>query len=992
MTDEIGNNGLDKTRSFSVITHGMAVAHYRIEKKIGAGGMGEVFLAEDTRLNRKVALKFLPAEFTTDPDVKARFTREAQAAAAFNHPNVITVYEVAEFQNRLFLAMEYVEGDSLKDLIAEKELRVSEIVDFAMQICQGLAKAHQVGIVHRDIKPQNILIDRDGRVRIVDFGLAKLKGDMKLTQIGSTLGTVSYMSPEQAQGEEVDRRSDIFSLGVMLYEMITGRLPFQGEHQAAILNSILNEQPQLPSRYNNRISQELERIVFKALAKDRNERYQHVDDFLADLRREQKISEHLRSSQLSGAALATKPKRNLLRFLLPASVVFLLLLLLLILKPFQVEITPEKMALAEERSLAVMYFENLADPADENRLGQMITSLLITDLSESQYFMRVVSRQRLYDILKLLGKEDLKKIDKTVASEVAKKAEVRWILTGDILQIEPNIVLTSDISDPVTGEILATWRVNGEKGEDIFSVIDKLTAQIKADLSLPSVTKKGLEKSVADVTTHSPEAYRYYLEGLDNYNKAYFADAARSYEKALEYDSTFAMAYFRLALIKQGEERRKNVTKAMQYSDNVSKKEKLYIRILEAGTSGNTKDYSEGLQKMTEYFPDDKEIFQWLASYYYGMKQNDLAITYFNRALEIDPVDKMVLNMLAYAYNQVGDFDKSIWAINKYISVAPDEANPYDTRGDLYAWSGRVEQAMDSYRKAIEKKPNFFASWRKLGHMHLFKREYAEAESCYKELTTSEQKDIRSEGRACLAYIPAYQGKFKEANRILDEGLAADRMEQAEGEPKIRKHSLKGLVYLEEKRGDLARQEIEKAIEISRKAFPESKILGRQHYVYALAASGELEKARQVAQTLRNDIGKEEEGNIYYFWYAEGCIDFFKGDFEKSIVNFEKASEHIDQLYAHFMLARAYQESNQLDKAVSQLEGVLSQYNESRAVSGIWAVKAHYLLGLAYERSGWNSKAAEQFDEFLKIWKNADPGIPEIKDAKERLARLKSRA
>ncbi|TFH49428.1 MAG: tetratricopeptide repeat protein, partial [Methanothrix sp.] len=560
------------------------------------------------------------------------------------------------------------------------------------------------------------------------------------------------------------------------------------------------------------------------------------------------------------------------------------------------------------------------------------------------------------------------------------------------LQIEPNIVLTSDISDLATGEILATWRVNGEKGEDIFSVIDKLTAQIKTDLSLPSVTKKGLEKSVADVTTHSPEAYRYYLEGLDNYSKVYFVEAAKSFEKAFEYDSTFAMAYFRLAIVNQGEKRKKYITKALQYSDNISKKEKFYIKILAAGTSGNTKDYSEGLQKMTEYFPDDKEPFQWLASYYYQIQQNDLAITYFNRALEIDPLDKPVLNMLAYAYNQAGDFDKSIWAINKYISVAPDEANPYDTRGDLYAWNGRVTQAMESYRKAIEKKPDFFASWRKLGHMHLFTREYAEADSCYKVLTASDQKAIRSEGRVCLAYIPAYQGKFEDAIRLLDEGLAADRMEQAEGEYTARKHSLKGLVYLEEKRGDLARQEAEKVVETSRKIYPESKISGRQHYVYVLAANGELEKARQVAQALKNDIGKEEEGNICFFWYAEGCIDFFKGDFEKSIVNLEKAVEHIDQLYAHFMLARAYLESGKLDKAVSQLENILTKYNESRAGTGIWAVKAHYLLGLAYEKSGWNSKAAEQFDEFLKIWKNADPGIPEIKDAKERLTRLKSRA
>ncbi len=992
MPDELNDNGRDKTRSFSVITHGMMVSHYRIEKKIGAGGMGEVFLAQDTRLNRKVALKFLPTEFTSDPEVKARFIREAQAAAALNHPNIITVYEVAEFQGRLFLAMEYVEGQSLRDLLAERELRISEILDIAMQISQGLSKAHQAGIVHRDMKPQNVLMDPDGRVRIVDFGLAKLKGDVKLTQVGSTLGTVSYMSPEQAQGQDVDRRSDIFSLGVMLYEMIAGRLPFQGEHQATILNSILTEEPQLLSRYNNRISQELERIVSKALSKNRDERYQHADDLLADLRREQKISEHLRSSELSRAAMVARPKRNLLKLLVPASVAFLIVVLLLILKPFKVEITPERTAVAEERSLAVMYFENLADPQDENRMGEMITSLLITDLSESQYFMRVVSRQRLYDILKLLGKEELKKVDRSVASEVARKAQVRWILTGDILQTEPNIVLTSDISDPATGEIVATWRVNGEKGEDIFAVVDKLTAQIKEDLSLPGGAAKELNRSVADVTTRSPEAYRYYLEGLDNFNRVYFADAERSFRKALEYDSTFAMAYFRLAILKQGQERTDLLAKAAAHSDRVSKKEKFYIKILQAGASGDNKDYLEGLQEMTKHFPDDKESFEWLGMYYFETHHYPEAISYFNKALEIDPLFKLIYNMLAYAYNQTGDFEKSIWAINKYISIAPDEANPYDTRGDLYAWNGKIEQAMGSYRKALETKPDFYASWVKLGHMHLFRREYAQAESCYKQLAGSDRKDIRSEGRVLLAYIPAYQGQFDQALKLLDDGLAADRMEQVEGDNVARKHSLKALLYLETGRADLARQESEKVVEISRQAYPDNKIWGRQHYVHLLAESGSIKEAEQVASALRKDIGENDEARICFYWYAAGCIEFFKGNLQQSIANLEKAADHLDQFYANYMLARAYLQSDRLDKAVSRLEAMISKYDESRAGTVTWAVKAHYLLGLAYEQSGWNGKAAEQYQEFLKIWKNADPRVPEIEDARQRLARLTGRA
>jgi serine/threonine protein kinase/tetratricopeptide (TPR) repeat protein len=992
MDSELEQNGFDKTRSFRLIKHGMMVSHYRIDKKIGAGGMGEVFLAEDTKLNRKVALKFLPTEFISDPEVKARFTREAQSAAALNHPNIVTVYEVADFQNRIYIAMEFVQGESLKDLIEKKELRLSEVINIGMQICAGLAKAHEAGITHRDLKPQNILVDNDNRVRILDFGLAKLKGDVKITRDGSTLGTVSYMSPEQAQGEETDRRSDIFSLGVMLYEMITGRLPFQGEHQAAILNSIITQEPQLLSRYNNQVSQEMERIVSKALSKNKAERYQHVDDLLADLRRERKISEQVRSSEITAATQAFKPQKKLLTWIVPASVFFVVVLLLLILKPFQVEITPEKAAVAEERSMAIMYFENLVDPEDKDRLGQMITSLLITDLSESQYVMRVMSRQRLYDILKLLGKEDLKRIDRTVASEVARKAEVGWILTGDILQTEPTIVLTSDISDAATGEILATQRVTGEEGEDLFAVVDKLSSQIKKDLALPGGTRKELDKPVADVTTHSPEAYRYYLEGVDNFNKVYFAEAEESFKKALEYDSTFAMAYYWLATLKQGAERNRMIEKAVEYSDKVSKRERFYIKIREAGIKGESEHVLEGLLKMAEHYPEDKEVFEWLGSYYYEIREFEKAIFYFRKALELDPLFKLVYNMLAYTYDHVGDFENSIWAINKYISIAPEEANPYDTRGDLYAWNGKIEQAIESYRKALERKPNFRASLAKLGHMYLFQREYARAESCYQAMSASDNKDVRSEGRIYLAYIPSYQGKLDEAIRVLDDGLAADRMEQEEGANKARKQSLKAFIHLEKEDFDLAEQEAEKAVSIWRRLYPENRVWGRYHLVHLLAETGRIEKAEQVSKALRDDIGEDEEGRICYWWYAQGCIDFFKGNLEESIINLEKAADHLREFYPNYMLARAYLESGKLDKGVTQLEKMLSKYDESRAALGIWAVKAHYLLGLAYERSGWNSRAIEQYEEFLEIWKDSDPGIPEFEDAKQRLGDLKTEA
>ena len=965
------------------------ISHYRILEKLGEGGMGVVYKAQDTKLDRVVAIKFLPPHLTSDPVEKKRFIQEAKAASALNHPNITTVHEIDEFEGQMFIVMEYCEGQTLKRLVEKETLSVKKVLDIGVQTCEGLTMAHEKGIVHRDIKSDNIMLTYRGQVKIMDFGLAKLKGDGGRTRTSSTLGTAAYMSPEQAQGERADQRTDIFSFGVVLYELLTGHLPFGGEHPAAILYSIINEEPQPVARFNNQVSAKLEDMVFKALTKEKEERYQHVDELLADLRREKKSLEYMKTTQIPREMVAPRRKKRLLPLIVPASIVFILALLFLILKPFKVEVGPEKSAVAKENSLAIMYFDNMVDPEDKDRIAQMITSLLITDLSESQYVMRVVSRQRLYDIMKLLGKEDLKVIDRSVASEVARKADVKWILTGDILQIEPNIVLTSDISEAATGEILSTQRVTGEEGEDLFSVVDKLSAQIKEDLSLPGGAKEELDRAVADVTTHSPEAYRYYLEGIDYYNKVYFTEAAKSYKKALEYDSTFAMAYFRLALLEDWEERKKLMAKAVEYSDKVSQKERYYIKTSAAGISGDNEHYLEGLQQMAKHYPEDKEVLQWLASYYYERRQFEEAIRYFNQAIKIDPLFKLIYNMLAYAYDQMGDFEKSIWAINKYISIAPDEANPYDTRADLYAWNGKMEQAIRSYKKALEVKPDFYASLRKLGHMHLFKREYAKAESCYKELSSSNEKDIRSGGRTYLAILPLYQGRFQEALEVLDHGIAADKMEQVPG---VFKYLMKAFIYKEKKDLGAALREAKSSVDVLTRAYPDRPVNMRDFYAYFLAESGKTKQAKEVVDGIRGEVEEKYPSLMGHYWRALGHLELTKGNAEAATTYLKKGllGQAGPVFGAQYYLAHAYLESGRLGEAVALLEGALLRYDEEKTSVPIWAVKAHYLLAVAYEKSGWSKKAMEQYEEFLEIWKDADPGIPEVEDAHERLEKLRT--
>jgi TolB-like protein/Tfp pilus assembly protein PilF len=523
------------------------------------------------------------------------------------------------------------------------------------------------------------------------------------------------MSPEQVQGEKVDHRSDIFSLGVVLYEMITGHLPFAGEYDAAVVYSIINDTPEPLARYKSDIPERIQQIASKMLEKDSQLRYQHVDDLIADLKKARSESE--------------KPPQPVRRILIPVSAILAVIVLFLIFKPWRVIVEPDQRAIAAENRLAIMYFDNLADPEDSQKLGEIATNLLITDLSESRY-LQVVSSQRLYDILKLLGREGQKRVDQDVASQVAEKAKAKWMLLGSILQVEPKIIITTQLVEVTNGNTVASQRVAADDNEDIFSLVDNLTLEIKNDLSLPATAREEPDPLVADVTTTSPEAYRYYIEGLDFDYKYYPNEAKASFQKALEYDSTFAMAYYRLYNISGYNnivQDRRFLDKALAYSDKVTQREKLLIKSAELSESKKYDQASYELRKLIALYPEDKEAHVNMSGVYSSMNKPLEAINELEAAIEIDSLYKDAYNYLAYNYSYLGDLEKAIWAINKYISVAPDEANPYDTRGDIYREHGKISKAIESYEKALEIKPDFLFSLYKLGELYIMNKRYIDA-------------------------------------------------------------------------------------------------------------------------------------------------------------------------------------------------------------------------------------------------------------------------
>ena len=750
---------------------GKLISHYKILEKLGEGGMGVVYKAQDTRLDRIVALKFLPQHLLCDQEAKTRFEHEAKAASALNHPNITTIHEINEVEGECFICMEYVEGKSIKELIKEKKFSIEEVLRIAIQVGEGLNAAHKKDIVHRDIKSDNIMLTEDGLVKIMDFGLAKLKGATRLTSTGSTLGTLAYMSPEQAQGIEVDQRSDIFSFGVVLYEMITGQLPFRGEHEAAIIYSIINETPEPLARYKVNVPEQLQRIIDKTLEKDRSIRYQSAAEVIADLKGLQK--------ETMGVS-AVKTKKKLLPFIVPASIISILVLLFLILKPFKVEVVPDKRAIARENSLAIMYFENLADRKDE-LLGEMITSLLITDLAESEY-IQVVSYQRLYDILRNLGKEGLKKIDRNIATEVAKKAGVNYMLLGSIYQLGEKKILASALVDVSSGTVKKSQKV---EGTDIYAMVDQLTREVKNDLRLPAQALSEQDKPVAELSTKSEDAYRYYLRGLDYENRLLHKEALEQYKKALEYDSTFAMLHANMSStyrwLGESDLAGEAWKKALRDSVKAPEKDRMYIRAWLFETENFPRKAGEIYKEIINRYPDEVEAYRGLGFVQDWLEDYSSAILSFEKALELDPHSYWTVEGLSRVHRTLKNYKQAKIITENYVSLRPNDPNAHLLLASSYRDIKEYDQALKECQIALELKSDFWLVYMTFGDIYLRMRQYEKAREAFKKMGNIGGVNVKVYSLRNLAESYFTEGRFAEGFKCLKETLEMQHKREKSG-------------------------------------------------------------------------------------------------------------------------------------------------------------------------------------------------------------------
>jgi serine/threonine protein kinase/Tfp pilus assembly protein PilF len=670
----------DMTRTHVPLTGGTMVSHYRIIEKIGAGGMGEVYLAEDTELNRKVALKFLPSHLCQDADCRARFKREAQAAAKLDHPNIVAVHEVGDFQGRPFFSMQHVEGQTLREVLAGKALPLDRILEIGIQVCEGLQAAHENGITHRDIKPSNILIDSHGRARIVDFGLASVMGSDHLTKTGSTLGTICYMSPEQVRGETVDHRTDLFSFGVVLYEIITGHSPFKADSEAATLHAITNTKPDLLARYRREIPAEIQTIIDKALEKDVATRYQHADDFAADLRR-------LAQKEMPGV----KRKRKARLFALGAGIS----LTLVVLTAAGYFYLTSKSHVAPGKSIAIMPFADMSQQKDQEYFCDGMTDELISRLSNI-HNLRVPART---SVFMFKGKSmDIRQIGEQLRVETVLEGSVQR--SGDKLRITAQLISVAD------GYHL--WSQTFDRdSKDIFAIQDDITTAITEKLRVTLLPEE--RNRLSKAPTNNVEAYNLYLLGQYHrlkYNEEGYLKSLEYFDQAIAKDSTFALAWAGRAFIfcdlfgdcyksrsETYEKAKAAALRAVELDANLGTAHaalagvKLSFEWDVAG-AGHEIELAHGLS------PDNLDVLHLYCWYLLVIGRFDEAIAGYQRRVELDPASPAAIYMLGgWGYSFSGQYDKAIAELKKTLSLDPHFYAARMVLAMVYAFKGVYDSA-----------------------------------------------------------------------------------------------------------------------------------------------------------------------------------------------------------------------------------------------------------------------------------------------------------